>query len=269
MAFFETGDHAKLYYETFGQGEKTILFVHGWLDSGESFKKVCGKLAENHRIIVYDQRGHGRSETPDSGFNMTRLATDLRNLIEYLEPENLTLIGYSMGSHVLFEYLKLFGTGGIDKVVITVMSPSLIDEKNPELSLGGMLTWEMAVQRLSMTSRYFEEKLLASYPNYLRTEGPNEAVRKYYEAASKLNSAAMVQLEIAMYAANYWDVLPGIDCPVLVISAERDMYSRAIHEKQAGLMPNAKVVIVPGCGHMMIMERPEAYIDELEAFIDE
>jgi pimeloyl-ACP methyl ester carboxylesterase len=47
------------------------------------------------------------------------------------------------------------------------------------------------------------------------------------------------------------------------------MYSRAIHEKQAGLMPNAKVVIVPGCGHMMIMERPEAYIDELEAFIDE
>lgn len=267
MAFFQTDDNVKLYYEIFGQGDKTILFVHGWMDSGDSFRAAAGDLAQRYQIVVYDQRGHGRSETPADGYNMTRLATDLRNLVEFLEPQALTLVGYSMGSHVIYEYVKLFGDADLDKIVISVMSPSLINEENPKLSLGGNLTWKTAVERLAGTNQHYVESRKVAYPLYRRTHSPNEKLRQYYEAAAQLDPGAMVRLEIAMYAADYWDVLPSFTRPTLVLSAQDDIYSRAVHEEQARRIPDARVVIIPNCGHMVLMEDPEAYIAELEKFI--
>lgn len=267
MAYFTTSDHVRLYYEAFGSGEKTILFLHGWMDSGQSFKEAAGELAEKYRIIVYDHRGHGRSETPKEGYNMTRLATDARELIEFLAPEHLTLIGYSMGSHVVYEYVKLFGDADLDKIVITVMSPTLVNEERPELSLGGGLTAKMALDRLGASNQYFVEGCEVAYPTYLKTHAPNEKLRDYYAKAAGLDDGAMVRLGIAMYAANYWEVLPTFTRPTLILSAEEDMYSRACHEEQARLIPDAKVVILEGCGHMLIMEKPEAYRRALAEFI--
>ncbi len=267
MAYFTTSDDTRLYYETFGKGEKTILFVHGWMDSGESFKEAAGELADRYRIIVYDHRGHGRSETPREGYHMARLATDLRELIESLAPQKLTLVGYSMGSHVIYEYVKLFGDADLDKIVITVMSPSLVNEERPELSLGGNLTAKMALERLSANNQYFAEGCALAYATYAETHGPNEKLRAYYAQAAKLDSGAMIRLGIAMYAADYWDVLPTFTRPTLILSGEEDMYGRACHMEQARLIPDARVVILQGCGHMLLMEKPEAYRWELAKFI--
>ena len=267
MPYFRTDDNANLYYDAFGQGERTLLFIHGWLDSGESFRRAAGELSRQCRVIVYDQRGHGRSDTPAEGYNMTRLACDLRCLIELLEPQNLTLAGYSMGAHVVYEYIRLFGEDGLDKLVITAMSPCLVNEKRPELSLGGGLTWRGALERLGATNRYFEENCKVAYLHYLRGHKPNERLRNYYEAASRLSSGAMLRLELAMYAADYWSVLPAITRPTLVVSSEEDFYPRAVHEEQARLIANAKAVILPDCGHMLLYEQPEAYTQLLWDFI--
>ena len=267
MAYFTTSDNVKLYYETFGAGQKTILFIHGWMDSGDSFKTAAGELAENYQIIVYDHRGHGRSETPKEGYNMTRLAMDLRDLIEFLSPEKLTLVGYSMGSHVIYEYIKLFGDADLDKVVITVMSPTLVNEARPERYLGCGLTGKMALARLAANNQYYVEGCEAAYPAYITTHAPNERLREYYAKAAKLDSGAMVRLGIAMYAADYWDVLPAFTRPTLILSADEDIYPRACHEEQARLIPNARVVIIEGCGHMLLMEKPEEYRKELSKFI--
>ena len=267
MPYFRTDDNANLYYDAFGQGERTLLFIHGWLDSGESFRRAAGALSRQCRIIVYDQRGHGRSDAPAEGYNMTRLASDLRCLIELLELQNLTLVGYSMGAHVVYEYIRLFGEDGLDKLVITAMSPCLVNEKRPELSLGGGLTWRGALERLGATNRYFEENCKVAYLHYLRGHKPNEQLRNYYEAASHLSSGAMLRLELAMYAADYWGVLSAITRPTLVISSEEDFYPRAVHEEQARLIPNAKAIILPGCGHMLLYEQPEAYTQLLREFV--
>lgn len=267
MSYFQTDDGVRLYYERFGRGKKTILFVHGWLDWGESFKAAAGELAKRYQVIVYDHRGHGRSETPGDGYSMTRLAMDLRDLIELLEPENLTLVGYSMGSHVLYEYVRLFGDQDLDKLVITVMSPTLVNERRPELGMGGGMTARMALDQLSRYNESFSAVCEAGYPLYLQAHPANEALRGFYSRAAKLDPGAMVRLGIAMYAADYWDVLPTFTRPTLVLSAEEDMYPRTVHEEQARLIPDARVVILEGCGHMLLMEKPEAYMAELARFI--
>lgn len=267
MSCFQTDDGVKLYYERFGRGEKTILFVHGWLDWGESFKAAAGELARRYQVIVYDHRGHGRSETPRDGYSMARLAMDLRDLIELLEPEKLTLVGYSMGSHVIYEYVKLFGDQDLDKVVITVMSPTLVNEARPELSLGGGMTARMALNQLSLYNQNFTAMCEAGYPLYLQKHPANEALRDFYSRAARLDPGAMIRLGIAMYAADYWDVLPAFTRPTLLLSAEEDLYSRAIHEEQARLIPDARVVILQGCGHMLLIEKPQEYMAELEKFI--
>ena len=198
---------------------------------------------------------------------MTRLASDLLELIELLMPGQLTLVGYSMGSHVIYEYVKLFGDAELDKVVITVMSPTLVNEERPELSLGGGLTGRMALERLSSNNRHYVEGCETAYLTYIKTHAPNEKLREYYIQAARLNSGAMVRLAIAMYAADYWDVLPTFTRPTLILSAEQDMYPRVCHEEQARQIPNSKVVILEGCGHMLVMEKPEAYCEALAEFI--
>ena len=109
--FFETDDGAILYYEDYGHGEP-ILLLHGFCCSSQVFKRNIQGLSRNHRLILMDLRGHGASSKTLSGVAMPRMAQDVKNLIEYLGLEDVTLVGWSMGGQVALMYWRLFGGYG-------------------------------------------------------------------------------------------------------------------------------------------------------------
>ena len=109
--FFETDDGAILYYEDYGHGEP-ILLLHGFCCSSQVFKRNIQGLSRNHRLILMDLRGHGASSKTLSGVAMPRMAQDVKNLIEYLGLEDVTLLGWSMGGQVALMYWRLFGGYG-------------------------------------------------------------------------------------------------------------------------------------------------------------
>lgn len=122
MATLTTNDDVKLYYETQGEG-KPVVFVTAWASTTTFFEKNIPEMAEDYQVIVYDHRGHGESESPGHGYRISRLAMDLKELLNHLRVTDATAVGWSMGAPVLWSYLELFGSDRIWKLVCVDQSP--------------------------------------------------------------------------------------------------------------------------------------------------
>ncbi|MFC4652826.1 alpha/beta fold hydrolase [Lactococcus nasutitermitis] len=128
MAFFTTNDKVKINYHSYGAPDApTIVLVNGysaseitWLCQIEPF------VAAGFRVITYDHRGHGLSDKVKYGLTLARLATDLHELLVYLEIFHVILIGHSMGAALIMAYEELFTDKKIDLVITEDQAPTFL-----------------------------------------------------------------------------------------------------------------------------------------------
>ena len=268
MGFFTTDDGVRLYYETAGNGEKTIVFVHGYTDSCAPFIAMSGELQKKYRVAAFDHRAHGQSETPKDGYTIERLAKDLRNFLDFLGTEKIIAIGYSMGSQALWSYIRQFGDSRFEKVIFSVMSPRLLTDDNYKLGLNGDFDAAQALGYITMANRSFEEYCLRSIREDM-SEDEKAAIRENArELATTRDPGAMVRLLAAMFENDYWDVLPNISVHSLIIAGENDIYPIKTHETSAGMIPNSSLCIIKGCGHLVMYEKTGKYIDAILDFLE-
>lgn len=91
-----------LYYESHGSGRPLIL-LHGGLGSGEMFGPIIGQFAANHRVILVDLQGHGRTADIDRPLDIKFMADDVAALIDHLGLEKPDVVGYSLGGGVALQ----------------------------------------------------------------------------------------------------------------------------------------------------------------------
>ncbi|MGH2646950.1 MAG: alpha/beta fold hydrolase, partial [Ginsengibacter sp.] len=123
-----------IYYEDLGKG-KSLVFIHGWPLSGSMWEyQVTEFTKRGFRCVTYDRRGFGKSDKPFSGYDYDTLAGDLKNVLDELSLEDVTLIGFSMGGGEVAKYFKLYGNQHISKVVLisTVLPYMLKTSDNPD-----------------------------------------------------------------------------------------------------------------------------------------
>jgi pimeloyl-ACP methyl ester carboxylesterase len=90
-----------LYYETHGSG-RPIILLHGGLGSGEMFGPILPALSANHRVIVPDLQGHGRTADIDRPIDIRLMADDVAALTDHLGLDKPDVVGYSLGGGVAF-----------------------------------------------------------------------------------------------------------------------------------------------------------------------
>ena len=90
----------RLFYTDDGGGDPPLLLVHGWTCDSCDWSAQIDELAERHRVIAVDLRGHGRSSAGD-GYELSTLAADLAALLELLETGPVVAIGHSLGGAVV------------------------------------------------------------------------------------------------------------------------------------------------------------------------
>ncbi|EKX43330.1 hypothetical protein GUITHDRAFT_42624, partial [Guillardia theta CCMP2712] len=103
-----------------------IVLLHGWSGSMEYFKENAALQSlgqKGLRVVRYDHRFHGRSDKPDHGMHVARLAADLRDVMQQLDLSDVTLVGTSMGAAVIWSYIELFGSDKISKAVVVDQAP--------------------------------------------------------------------------------------------------------------------------------------------------
>ncbi|HYK96264.1 MAG TPA: alpha/beta hydrolase [Candidatus Dormibacteraeota bacterium] len=104
-----TGEYADvnglhLYYETHGPAgaARTLVLLHGGLESGERWDPVLPALGEGRRVVVPDLQGHGRTADIDRPIDIQLMAEDIAALIDELGLERPDVLGYSLGGGVAF-----------------------------------------------------------------------------------------------------------------------------------------------------------------------
>lgn len=85
-----------LRYYRIGNGSP-IVIAHGFYDSGRRWVPLVEDFAEDYEVVTYDARGHGRSDAPETGYDIEHRVADLVGVVHGLALENPVLLGHSMG----------------------------------------------------------------------------------------------------------------------------------------------------------------------------
>jgi len=118
MKTVKTCDGTELAVKDWGQG-RPVVMLHGWPLSADTFDGLSMLLAEQgFRAISYDRRGFGRSGQPWTGYDYDTLADDLATVLEALQLERVTLLGFSMGGGEVVRYLSRHGSQRVAQVVL-------------------------------------------------------------------------------------------------------------------------------------------------------
>jgi non-heme chloroperoxidase len=131
MPTIETPDGTQIYYKDWGSGPP-VVFIHGWPLNADMWEYQMPWLtAQGFRCIAYDRRGFGRSSQPWAGYDYDTFADDLAALLDRLDLQGVTLVGFSMGGGEVARYLSRHGTGRIAKaVLVAAVTPFLL--KTPD-----------------------------------------------------------------------------------------------------------------------------------------
>jgi pimeloyl-ACP methyl ester carboxylesterase len=271
MPYFTTSDNYKLYYEEHGTGEP-LVFIHGWTCNATYFSKQIAHFSKSRRVIVYDARGHGRSERgeiTERNMRLSRFADDLRELMEGLGLEKADAVGWSMGVSVILAYVRKYGCQYINKLCMIDMSPKFVRDDEWPLGLSSdaevLKLLSMAVQDWNIAAKAF-------LPNSFAKGFPRDT--DYYRealAAMQDNTPhVMVFAYLAMAAEDFRPVLKDITAPVLLAYAGDGLVCTPAHgEYMKQNIANGKLVIFPGCGHSLFLDEPDKFNAELESFLAE
>ena len=105
--FIQT-DRIKLHYLDWGGSGQPLVLLHAWGDSPYIFEGIANSLKKNFRIIAYSKRGHGKTETTDSLYDISTLVSDLKLLLDSLNIEKANLLGWSMAGNEITEFATMY-----------------------------------------------------------------------------------------------------------------------------------------------------------------
>lgn len=128
------GRDIQLNYYDYGQGDPIVL-IHGWPLSAASWEyQLAGLPLHGKRVIAYDRRGFGYSDKPWDGYDYDTLADDLKAVLDTLNLQNVTLVGFSMGGGEVARYLSRHGGARVSKAIfVSAVTPYLLKtDANPD-----------------------------------------------------------------------------------------------------------------------------------------
>jgi non-heme chloroperoxidase len=134
MPYIETEPGVNLFYQDRGRGP-AIAFLHGWGGSNENWNYQVMDLADRHRCITIDLRGHGRSDSPFSAYDYDEHGRDLRAILTKLDLNDVTLVGWSMGGAIALKYVRDVGERVARLVLVGSVGPRFSQEPDQPFGL--------------------------------------------------------------------------------------------------------------------------------------
>jgi 3-oxoadipate enol-lactonase len=234
-----------LFFLDQGQGIPVVL-MHGYPLDHTIWQSFFPLLVSHARVITPDLRGHGRTDTPDGVYTMRQIADDIAALLDALTIQKAIVIGHSMGGYAALAFAsayseRIMGLGMIasQAVADTPERQAIRRENAREVLEKGMAT------------------IAASMPEKLTTNSSLVPTLRNMILATKPKGAAGILVGMAE-RADMTSFLPQITVPTLIIAGEADaLIPISRSTEMAGQLTNSKLLIIPGAGHMPMMEFPD------------
>ncbi|MGG0891339.1 alpha/beta fold hydrolase [Cytobacillus horneckiae] len=264
MANLILNDGASLYYEEAGAGDP-IIFIHGVWMSGKFFKEQVPFFQKEYRVLVPDLRAHGQSEHVHYGHTIANYANDLNQFITKLGLQNVTLVGWSMGAFVVWDYLRQFGDINIKATVIVDELAS--DFKWPDFEIGAfdMATLTSFMREIQSNQRGF---LSGFIPLMFKGDLSEAELEWMLEETTKLPESIASAVLFDQSVVDYRSDLPNFNVPTLLcFGKEEKLIPVAAGEHLLEQLPNAKLQIFQNSCHCPFLEETANFNTSVDHFI--
>jgi non-heme chloroperoxidase len=267
----ENSTDIELYYEDHGSGPVVVL-LHGWpVDSRSWEPQLHPLLAAGYRVITYDRRGFGRSSRPTTGYDFNTLADDLDVVLSHLDLDEVTLVGFSLGTGEMARYIGTRGTKRLKSCVfIETLAPSFVKSAdNPhgvdEAAVAGVQQAILHDRAAWLTG------LLGDFLNldeYRGSRVSEDTVRSLWNAGVEASPYATWAC-VPDWLDDYREDMARIDVPTLILhgTADRILNIDGQARRMHAALPDTELVEIEGGPHVMCVTHADEVNRALLAFL--
>lgn len=248
-----------MYFSERGAGPP-LLLIHGLMASGEMFAPILEALARQHRLIVPDLRGHGRSRGLPPPYTTAQMALDLSRLLDDLGIGSTAVLGYSQGGAVA-QQLALDDPGRCSRLVLACT-----------------YAFNMASLRERIEGRLVPLLIsvigMKGFTNLVVSVGLRHVSRERVALVTRVIASQdrhrMVEAWRAAMAFDSRPRLAEIRCPTLIVAGSNDAavplhHAQMLRDRISG----STLVVIDGADHALLWVRPEEFAEIVERFLEQ
>lgn len=249
--YINLDDGTRLAYTVSGEGKPMIL-MHGWGCNADTLASVEKTAAESHRVYNIDFPGFGQSPEPTQVWGVEDYTRALENFVRLLGIEKPVLLGHSFGGRVGILYSS---RNPVDRLVL--VDAAGVKPRRP-------LSYYVKVYSFKFMKRL-----------YTLIYGKEGAAKRIEAERARRGSADYQSASPRMRAIlskvvneDLCHVMPAIKAPTLLIYGENDTATPVRDAKKIeSLVPDAGLVVFPGCGHYSFLDNPYQFAAVLRSFL--
>ena len=251
-------DGTPISYDVYGEGEPTLVFVHGWSCDARYWQAQLPYFSKSHRVVVLDLAGHGHSGSTRSTYSMKAFGEDVQAVTEATGSHRVILIGHSMGGPVIAQAARLMP----DRVIGLIGVDTLENIEYP-------LTPEGAEKMVTPLENNFQGQV-RSFVGEMMLPGTDPRLREWVladmaAAPPAVAISAMRDMMSQYVTGESSKIFDTIKAPVVVVNA--DLWP-IDHEANRRHMQSFDAIVLKKSDHFLMMNRSKEFNDALEKAID-
>ena len=270
MHHIKTADGTALYAREWGTGPAIVL-IHGWPLDADMWEYQAVPLAEQgFRVITYDRRGFGRSSQPWNGYDYDTLTDDLKSVLDTLDVQDATLVGFSMGGGEAARYMSRHGGARIARVAfVSAVTPYLLKtDDNPEgvdQSVFDEIIAGLRADRQHFLAG-FGEKFFGV--GFITSPVSAEVLNWTFNLAMLGSPRATIECGKAFASTDFRPDLATITVPTLVIHGDADntVPFETSGKRTAEMVRGAQLLTYKGAPHGLQMTEKDRLVKDLASF---
>lgn len=261
------------YHQFYGpeMGRKWI-FLHGLMGFGQNWRRIIAGLEQTEHCFAFDQRGHGRSFKPETGYAQEDYADDLKRLADELGWKKFILVGHSMGGRNALAFADKY-PGYVEKLVIEDIGP----DSHPDAYeyydyLLNLVPTPFATR--DQARRFFNEDFIQQ----AKTRESVEVISKFLYSNIEEKPDGTLDWRFSKYAIiesvkagrsrDRWQEVKDLKMPTLLIRGEHSHeLSVESYQKMLASNPMIKGVEIKGAGHWVHSDQAQAFVEALKSFV--
>ncbi|HEX5154831.1 MAG TPA: alpha/beta hydrolase [Parafilimonas sp.] len=274
MPYFKStteSEELQLFYEDLGKNNP-IIFISGWPLTHQMWEYQLTPLRElGFRCIAYDRRGFGRSEQSLNSYDYDVLAADLKSLVDSVDVDDITLVGFSMGGGEVVRYCSKYNCEKISRIILlSSMVPSLLQtDSNPD----GVPLEEI---------QDFDRQIREDRPGFLATFGKHfygvnfinrpvsQGILEWTNSlAFTASQKAMLGCAESFSQTDFRNELASVNVPTLIIHGDKDktVPIKATSEQAASLISGSLYKVYPGAPHGLFYTHKDVLNRDIVSFV--
>jgi pimeloyl-ACP methyl ester carboxylesterase len=244
-------DGVSIYYEVHGSGP-ALLLTHGYSSTSALWQGQIAALSKDHKLVLWDMRGHGQSDYPDDPASYSEALTvaDMAALLDAVGTGSAVIGGLSLGGYMSLAFYRA-NPQRVRALLIIDTGPGFKKDEARE-------AWN---KRAHDTGDRFEREGL----NVLKTASRERSSVSHRDASGLARAARGM---LTQHDARVIESLPDIKVPSLVVVGADDTPFLGASDYMAAKIPGAKKVVIPAAGHAANIDQPQAFIDAVLPFLD-